>query len=358
MPSERTPSSEPRLATLGEIPPPPEPGSRRLIKPAIALLIALAAAWLILRPESERLDVYLHPDELPISDPALKSCIVETGISMRWEDAGQFTSLRCNNPSGTGIRSLEGIEHLDSLQDLNLAFNEITDASPLGHLDHLVVLELSHNRLSQLPELSAGPNLVQLEINYNDFTTLESLRTHSLGSLRVFSASHNRLKDISVLSGIAQLREISIRSNEIRDPVALATLKKLDMLDAGDNFIDSVAGISTLTNLRRLFLDRNRLTTLEGIGSFHDLERLDVGYNQLTEIGEIGKLTNLLRLSLRHTGIRDLGVILSLPDLVLLDITDNPALGCDSIRAAIEEYSSESVVFDQGCDAVPATRPE
>jgi len=358
MSSERTPSKEPRLATLGEIPPPPEPNSGRLIRAAIVLVIAIAIAWLFLRPQSERLDVYLHPEELPIPDSALKSCIVDTGLSMGWKDAGQFTSLRCNNPSGPGIRSLEGMEHLVSLRDLNLAFNEITDAASLGRLHHLATLELSHNKLTGLPEFAAGPNLVQLEINYNDFTTLDSLRPQSLGSLRVFSASHNRLKDISALSGIVQLREISIRSNEIRDPAPLAALNELDMLDAGDNFISSVATIGTLTNLRRLFLDRNRLTTLEGLESLQNLERLDVGYNRLAGINEIGGLTNLLRLSVRHTGIRDLAGILSLPDLVLLDISDNPELACDSVRAAIDEYSSESVVFDQACGTDPAAGSE
>lgn len=358
MSNQKKPPAEPRLAMLGNVPPPPDPGSRRLVKPALVLMIAIAAVWLVFRPESNKLDVYLHIADLQISDPALDSCIRETGAKRGWLDVGQFTSLRCNHPSGGGIERLDGLEHFVVLTDLNLAFNRIGDAAPLADLPHLESLELSHNDLQALPVFSSASDLVRVELNYNRLTSLEWLNIQGFGSLQVLSASHNRISDIQPLIRLPALRELSLRSNEIHDLDSIYSLDRLDLLDVGDNFVESVSDIGRLQSLRRLFLDRNRISSLDGLQSLPNLERLDVGYNRLDSVGELAEQSRLQRLSLRHTDISDLSGVLALGDLEFLDISDNPDLDCRAILSAVEEYSSESVVFDQGCGAVPATRPE
>src|SRR5210317_1953087 len=126
------------LSTLGTLEEPANAGvRRRMATPIVAMLLLLVVLWLALRPDSETLDVYRTIAEIEIADPALRSCIRETAETHGWTEAGQFTGLRCNNPTGGGIERLEGIEHFVVLRQLNLAFNNIEDVSALASLSRL-----------------------------------------------------------------------------------------------------------------------------------------------------------------------------------------------------------------------------
>jgi len=112
--------------------PPASSGTRILM---IAMLAVIAVLILLLL-NPVKLDVYRGLDNLEIADPVLKACVIDFARANQWSDVGHIVSLRCNNPADSPITRLDGIEHLVELADVNLAFNAISDATPLAQLPY------------------------------------------------------------------------------------------------------------------------------------------------------------------------------------------------------------------------------
>lgn len=350
MSEKQKPDGGPILGTLKNIQPPPNVAARRKIaRPVVIVLMILAGLWLVLKPDSSKLDVYRTIEEIQFADPALESCVRIVAEETGWTNAGQFTSLQCNNPTGHGIKNLDGIEHFVVLRDLNLAFNEITDVSKLAGLHRLTQLELSHNRIGTMPVFGSAATLRRLELNHNRLESLDWLTSEHFLILESLSVAHNRISSAEPLAVLTGLRELDLRSNRISDLSPLLQLVNLNMLDVGGNLLDDIGRIDSLTKLRRLFLDKNQLESIGEVVSLELLEQLDIGYNPLQSIDGVSRLFTLQRLDLRHTGISHLDDIYSLGDIEQLELSGNPGLDCGSILKAVQEFGASAVHFDQSC---------
>jgi len=165
----------------------------------------------------------------------------------------QLLTVAKLDASGREITSLEGIEHLSNLTELNLQDNQIEDITPLAELKKLSSLNLRNNEVQELTPLSGLTklNYLNLHSNYN-ITSLEPLQRNTIleslilsnvpiGSqltfLKQFShLTHLNLRntgtsDISVLSGLSDLVYLNLHSNpEINDITPLASLSRLQTL--------------------------------------------------------------------------------------------------------------------------------
>lgn len=350
-------NDEPKLASLRPIATPENVSERRrLARPIIVIMLAIAGAWLLLRPASNQLDVYRTISDIEFADQALADCIRKTADAHEWNDVGHFTSLRCNHPTGGGIRKLDGIEHFVVLSDVNLAFNEITDVSPLAELPHLHAVELGHNHIPSLPQFASADSLVSLELSYNRLDSMAWLTSLRFPILEILAVAHNRIADAAPLASLENLRELNVRSNRIQDLTPVWQLGQLDMLDAGGNHVSDISRIDALPKLRRLFLDKNRISSIDSLRALENLEQLDIGYNPLNSISELSTLVRLRRLDLRHTGLRDLDKIFALGEIEHLDLSGNPELACAAIQQAVLEFGEEAVLFDQSCEMASSLR--
>lgn len=325
--------------------PPESPRSKFIIIGLLAIIAVLVLH--MVRPVE--LDVYRGLDHLDFADPVLGACVQEFAMSNGWSDVGHIVSLRCNNPSGTPIRDLAGIEHLVELSDVNLAFNAISDAAPLAQLPALRVVDLSHNRLTSLPVFRVPANIRRLELSYNQFDTLEWLTEQNLSALQGLAVAHNHIGSVTELQATPGLKELNLRGNRVKDIGTVLGLNQLELLDLGGNGISNVEGIGALRNIRRLFLDGNALTTLDGLMALQALEELDLSGNPLVDISPIGALQRLQRLDLGNTGISTLSDILLLGDIEIIRLHGNDNLGCDVLAAAIAEFGQSAVRHDQSC---------
>jgi len=121
-----------------------------------------------------------------IVDPALRTCFENSGMSV-----GQVHTVVC---SGKGVQTLEGVQQLENLKNLNLSHNQISDLSPL-----------------------------------------------SASSLEVLYATNNEIADIQALAGMASLKEVSLRKNNLQDAsplYGLTALNRVYVQDNGDLNID------------------------------------------------------------------------------------------------------------------------
>ena len=349
-------TDDPDMATLDKIGGPVPAARKKRFGYLATLLAAVAVVALVARREEAPLDVYRSITELQFADNALRNCVTEIAAQHGWSHVGLFTSLRCNNPSGDGIKSLAGIEHMVELTDINLAFNEVSDASALAELPNLTIVDLSHNKIDQLPVFRSAHSLKRVDLNYNLLDSLAWLTSQHFQQLDSLSIAHNHVSDLTEVSLIEGLKELNIRNNRVSDITPATAIPGLFMLDAGANRLNDVSGIGALTELRRLFLDGNRISTLDGLQGLSKLEELSLENNPLHSIAPLAGLEHLQRLNLDRTGIQSLADVLALGDIEWLRVSGNPDLQCESILAAVAEYGAPTVKFDQDCDAAGKPR--
>jgi len=124
----------------------------------------------------------------------IRSAIDKPTGDIRSSDVRYLTSF---NATGREIESLEGIEHLTSLEFLIIFDNHISDLSPLASLTYLRSIGLSQNNISDLSPLADLPNLYNIDLR------------------------DNLISDISPLAGITSLDRINCNRNQISDVSAL-----------------------------------------------------------------------------------------------------------------------------------------
>ena len=110
--SDKTDKKIPTMATIDGVSPPRNRSPRDSSRATIIILIVVIVLLLIALFRPAELDVYKKPADIAFADPVLAECVSATAARHDWIDAGHFVTLRCNNPSGDRIRSLDGIELL------------------------------------------------------------------------------------------------------------------------------------------------------------------------------------------------------------------------------------------------------
>jgi hypothetical protein len=100
--------------------------------------------------------------------PNLTSLKLNNSTLESFRDLGtSLRTLRILWLSRSGVTDLDGIGALVGLQELYLAFNDITDLTPLAMHDCLQVLDIESNRVSdmnQIDQLGTCPNLFSLSL--------------------------------------------------------------------------------------------------------------------------------------------------------------------------------------------------
>ncbi|KAF7636898.1 hypothetical protein Mgra_00003638 [Meloidogyne graminicola] len=154
-------------------------------------------------------------------------------------------------------------EDIPTLQELNLAMNELTKIpETLISLKNLRKLDLSFNKLTKL-EFTEGtfPNLETFNISGNDLVALPSQIIFCVKLQRLY-ANYNKLN----FEGL---------------PAGFGKLMQLQVLFLSHNNLELIPeGVGRCVKLRKLKLDNNRLITLpEGIHLLPDLKELDLRNN-------------------------------------------------------------------------------
>jgi len=153
---------------------------------------------------------------------------------------GETEDLGCGQVSGltrlvaaeADIESLEGIQNLTGLEDLNFWGNAITDLGPLAGLTSLNRLVLGANAVADLGPLAGLTNLTFLQVRENDIAQVGALA--GLTRLTDLDISHNDIRDISALGGLTLLATLRVYYNPITDISAMRGMTRLSELHVHD----------------------------------------------------------------------------------------------------------------------------
>ena len=171
-------------------------------------------------------------------------------------------SFVSDNPAGRSYLTLsylsesdwQGICSLTSLKKLSLVGFDLSSLEGLEQLTALEVLDVSHNRLTDLSPLS-GLHLHELYATDNQLTQPPAFDT-----LVQLDLSDNALTDLSALTEDIRLGGLSVRGNEVTDLSPLEGLTSLRTLDISGNGLTNIAPLYGLQNLQQVALDGNTLT--------------------------------------------------------------------------------------------------
>ncbi len=138
--------------------------------------------------------------------------------------------------SGQNVQSLDGIERLTGLTQLDLSDNPGLDIAGLGQMTGLTELILSNCGLGDIGELSSLTRLLALDLGGNaDITDISALA--SLERMQTLDLSGTGVTDVSVLEGLPRLNTLILTGCEIEDLSVLEDFHGLDYLDLSDTGI-------------------------------------------------------------------------------------------------------------------------
>ena len=269
------------------------------------------------------------------ADPNLQACIDATGLPY-----DQIADLSC---IGHDISSIEGLQNLTSLQDLNLRSNQISDLAPLQNLTALQDLYLDGNQISDLTPLQNLTALQGLYLHINqisDLTPLQRLTAlqdldlsanqisdliplQNLTALRWLSPGNNQISDLTPLQNLTALRWLMLDFTPTIDLTTLPNLTSLSSLTLIGNQISDLTPLQNLTALVGLYLSRNQITDLTPLQNLTALRSLSLDYNQISDATPLQNLTALQSLYLGSNQISDLTPLQNLVNLSNLGIVYN-----------------------------------
>lgn len=143
-----------------------------------------------------------------------------------------------------------------------------------------------------------------------------------LTGLETLHLNRNRLKDVSVLSGLVHLKSLSLQMNQIVDITPLQTLRELRTLYLFRNReISDISPLADLRELRRLYLNRTKISDLRPLRGLQELRELTLGGTRILNLRPLAELIHLEKLDLSRTSITNIEFIESLMRLQDLNLS-------------------------------------
>ncbi|CAJ0585332.1 unnamed protein product, partial [Mesorhabditis spiculigera] len=236
----------------------------------------------------------------------------------------------------------EEVEKLKKLKSLDLSRADGIFTVPTDHLAKLPNLETLKLSGCSIETIEAGsfnvaPKLEQLDLRVNLIENVSAFAFDGLTNLKRLSLAGNYIKTIEAVTfdGLDSLEELDLGWNELKqfpndtfNPVA----KSLVKLNLRHNRLNDVSNITGLRNLREINLSESEYLLELPEAVFRDLpslEILDISRGNLTRLNpkafsDGGKKLKTLKLEKSQLSTIDAGILESLPSLEFLDISGNP----------------------------------
>lgn len=307
--------------------------------PAALLILLLVAGC-----GQRALPVYAAVDSLEFADARLAACVHATAKRHGWASAGQVDTLHCSYAGAPHIESLDGIESLVNLEDLNLAHNGISDVTPLVGLKKLARLDLGFNEIEVVQSL---PRALHIDLNHNRVSTLAWV--NSTPTVRTLLVEYNNIADLAPLAALDGLAELRVSGNHLSSLDGLEGASQLKYLDASSNEIGRIDAIASLKLMTLLQLSGNQISDLRPLAGLTELRQLDLSANQVSDVGPLTSLYNLKVINLSNNPLRSIEPLLGLGELHELGVRGTPDLDCTQVREAIEAFGDRVVDADARC---------
>ncbi len=183
-------------------------------------------------------EVVKFPD--PNLEKVIREAIGKQTGNIFESDVERITSLTAENK---GIQSLEGIQNLINLMQLNIPYNDgIKDITPLKYLKNLYLLNIFHDNVEDISPIANLTNLTAINFSENQIINLEPL---------IYGSNAVELSPLSMLINLKAL----IYSNYYSyiDLFSLKNLENLEYLSIEYTRIDDLSPLYDLSKLKQIY---------------------------------------------------------------------------------------------------------
>jgi Leucine-rich repeat (LRR) protein len=206
------------------------------------------------------------------------------------------------------ISDLQGVGQLRGLLKLCLHSNSISSLSAIAELYNLRELTLGYQvdvdgkpTLTAVPEIAEFNSLENLDLSGNKISNLSpirnliNLRCLNIADMHDLAANGSRIPLVSSITDVAKLTALEIldaSTNQILDITPIANLQELSLLYLHDNKITNVVTMAGLPKLARTTLMNNQISDISplvantGIGesdSLFNMDHVDLRGNSLSQ---------------------------------------------------------------------------
>ena len=168
--------------------------------------------------------------------------------------AGMKTLKKLEVGGMPGLKNLDVISNLTSLQLLTFSGTRLKNLSQLGKLPDLKVLDVQNTGIDNLKSIGAFPNLTHLYLTDCPIKDLSPLPV--LKRLKVLQLAKTPVVDVAPLALMASLETLNLSSTRVLDISALANISSLVSLDISATDISSIDSLAGLTSLRKLDISK------------------------------------------------------------------------------------------------------
>lgn len=128
--------------------------------------------------------------------------------------------------------------------------------------------------ISTLKDLTMLKNLRKLNMAWQNISNITPLG--ELHSLEQIQLKHTPIEDVAPLSSLSKLRELYLYDTSVSDMTVLSNCSMLENISAGGTSITSIKAFEGIKGLKHLDLKDRPVETLSGIGEFTKLESISL----------------------------------------------------------------------------------
>ncbi|WP_158736871.1 CotH kinase family protein [Alteribacillus sp. YIM 98480] len=211
-------------------------------------------------------------------ETAVREALDQPEGPVRQEDLQEVDSI---DLSYSGIESLEGIEKLITVRDLNLEGNRIEDIDPLEELIYLEDLNLRGNHVEDVAVLEKMERMRSLDLRETGIKDVEAIA--HMTTLQDLNVRGNSITSIEPLENMVELRKLNVRNNHIEDISVLSHLNKLEDINLRHNAIQDFSPVFELPHLtERLYVEGNPGVNMKDfIPLFEQVDNMDIDKPEL-----------------------------------------------------------------------------
>ncbi len=166
------------------------------------------------------------------------------------EPAAALQLLEIIKASGSGLKSLDGIDGLINLKEIDCSDNDnINSLIPLSSLNNLEIINCGNTMVKSLVPLRNLEKLRKLDAHYTTVVDLRILK--SLKNLTTLDVSQNvSLFSLEGLNFLPELSDINCSETNVYDLTPLSKLKSLQKLDCSKTKVPSLRPIQLVKTLQ------------------------------------------------------------------------------------------------------------
>ncbi len=219
-----------------------------------------------------------------------------------------------------GIKSIEGVEYLQNITELDVEKNQITDIAPVANLKKLTTLLINTNQITDISPVADLANLTTFYCGNNPINDISAVQ--NLTKLSIFNCYTANVEDISPVKNLVNLKTLSLGSNNIHDISDIEKLTALEYLSFSNNPVENPEVIGNLTNLNTLWLYNAQIRNIDFTANLPKLKSVYLYNNQISNISEVSNWANIEYLELNNNQITDITPVANLTTLKTLKLND------------------------------------